>query len=110
LKAGSKWSTRGGCGMLSQPSYRQPIGGRSVHTCLSILTARCGVSFSYLVDSKEPPSLEAELLGGLRDEMTREKVREALRMPERERKVVLGIMRQFGPQSGMRYDALSVQR
>src|SRR5215213_11211709 len=26
--------------MLSRPSYRQPIGGRSVLTCPSILTAR----------------------------------------------------------------------
>jgi len=55
-----------------------------------------GVEPSYLVDSKEPPTLDAELIEGLRDETTREMIREALRLPERERGIVLGVMRQFG--------------
>ena len=58
-----------------------------------------GVEPSYLVDRKEPPSLDAELLEGLRDETTRQIPREALRLPERERGIVLGIVRQFGAQS-----------
>jgi hypothetical protein len=48
------------------------------------------------MDRNEPPPLDAELLEGLSDETTREITREALRLPEREREIVLGIMRQFG--------------
>jgi transcriptional regulator with XRE-family HTH domain len=55
-----------------------------------------GVEPSYLIDRKEPPLLDAELLEGLSDETTREITREALRLPERERGLVLGIVRQFG--------------
>jgi transcriptional regulator with XRE-family HTH domain len=55
-----------------------------------------GVEPSYLVDRKEPPPLDALLLEGLSDETTREITREALRLPERERGLVLGIVRQFG--------------
>jgi len=51
---------------------------------------------SYLVDPKEPPTLDAELFAGLSDETTREITREALRLPERERVIVLGIVWQFG--------------
>ena len=50
---------------------------------------------SGLECTKEPPSLDAELLEGLSDETTREITREALRLPERERGIVLGIVRQF---------------
>jgi hypothetical protein len=53
---------------------------------------------SYIVDRKEPPLLDEELLEGLREETTREITREALRLPERERRIVLGIVRQFGVQ------------
>ena len=60
------------------------------------LAAVFGVEPSYLVDRKEPPSLDAELLEGLSDETTREITREALRLPVREREIVLGIIRQFG--------------
>jgi hypothetical protein len=63
---------------------------------VSALAALFGVEPSYLVDLREPPSLDAELLGGLRDETTREITRQALRLPERERQIVLGIVRQFG--------------
>jgi hypothetical protein len=51
---------------------------------------------SSLVDRKEPPPLDAELLEGLSDETTREITRRALRLPEREREILLGIVRQFG--------------
>jgi hypothetical protein len=60
------------------------------------LAAVFGVEPSYLVNRKEPPSLDAELLEGLSDETTRQITREALRLPERERRIVLGVVRQFG--------------
>jgi hypothetical protein len=63
---------------------------------VAALASVFGVEPSYLVDSKEPPTLDAELIEGLRDETTREMIREALRLPERERGIVLGVMRQFG--------------
>jgi hypothetical protein len=55
-----------------------------------------GLEPSYLVDRKVPPSPDAELLEGLSDETRREIVREALRLAERERGIVLGVVRQFG--------------
>jgi transcriptional regulator with XRE-family HTH domain len=55
-----------------------------------------GVEPSYLVDREGAPPLDAELLEGLRDETTHEITRQALRLPERERGLVLGIVRQFG--------------
>ena len=60
------------------------------------MAAVFGVEPSYLVDRREPPSLDAELLDGMRDETTREMTRQALRLPEREKGIVLGIVRQFG--------------
>jgi hypothetical protein len=60
------------------------------------LAAVFGVEPSYLVDRKEPPPLDAELLEGLHDETTRQITREALRLPERERQIVVGVVRQFG--------------
>jgi hypothetical protein len=48
------------------------------------------------MDRKEPPPLDAELLEGLRDETTREITREAQRLPERDKGIDLGIVRQFG--------------
>jgi hypothetical protein len=63
---------------------------------VSALAAAFGVEPSYLVDRKEPPLLDAELIEGLSDETTREITREALHLPERERGIVLGIVRQFG--------------
>jgi hypothetical protein len=60
------------------------------------LAAAFGVEPSYLVDRKAPPPLDAELLEDLSDETTREITRQALRLPERERRIVLGIVRRFG--------------
>ena len=42
-----------------------------------------------------PASAPDHLASGLRDETTREITREVLRLPERERGIVLGIVRQF---------------
>jgi transcriptional regulator with XRE-family HTH domain len=66
---------------------------------VAAIAAVFGVEPSYLVDRKEPPSLDAELLAGLTDETTREITRQALRLPERERGIVLGVVRQFAGRS-----------
>jgi hypothetical protein len=67
---------------------------------VAALAAVFGVPTSYLVDLREQPKLGTELIEGLRNETTREITRRALRLPEREREIVLGIVRQFGgPQS-----------
>ena len=74
-------------GAISDPTVGQ----------VAALAAAFGVSPSYLMDlGKEPPVLDEELLEGQRDETTREITREALRLPERERRIILGIMRQLG--------------
>jgi transcriptional regulator with XRE-family HTH domain len=62
---------------------------------VAALAAVFGVEPSYLVDREGAPPLDAELLGGLSDETTRE----ALRLPERERGIVLGVVRQFAGRS-----------
>jgi hypothetical protein len=54
-----------------------------------------GVEPSYLSDRDEPV-FEGELVEALRDETVREATREISRLPERERRLVLGIVRQFG--------------
>jgi hypothetical protein len=41
------------------------------------------------------PVFDAELVEALRDERVRETTREISRLPERERRLVLGIVRQF---------------
>jgi hypothetical protein len=51
---------------------------------------------SYLVDREEQPLLDAELLEGMRDERTCEIERRARRLPERERRIALGTMRELG--------------
>ena len=64
---------------------------------VTALASMYGVPPSYLLDRSEEPSvLDEELLEGLRDETTRQITREALRLPERERRIVLGIVRQLG--------------
>jgi transcriptional regulator with XRE-family HTH domain len=57
-----------------------------------------GVEPSYLLDREEPPLLEEELLQTLRDEDVRDITRESSRLPDRERQLVLGIVRQFRDQ------------
>lgn len=63
---------------------------------VSALAAVFGVEPGYLLDQKEPPLLDGELVEALRDEAVREVARETSRLPERERRMVLGIVRQFG--------------
>jgi transcriptional regulator with XRE-family HTH domain len=54
-----------------------------------------GVEPSYLLDRGEP-SLDAELVEALRDDTVRAITREGARLSEKERRLVLGIVRQFG--------------
>jgi len=54
-----------------------------------------GVEPSYLLDRGDPV-LDGELAEALRNETVREATREISRLPERERLLVLGIVRQFG--------------
>ena len=70
-------------------------------TQVTALAAAFGVPPSYLLDQgKDPSLLDEELLEGLRDETTREITRQARCPPEREKRIVLGIVRQFESRSG----------
>jgi transcriptional regulator with XRE-family HTH domain len=60
------------------------------------LAAAFGVEPSYLVDREEPPILDAETLDALRDETANAILRESASLPEREKRIVLGIVREFG--------------
>jgi transcriptional regulator with XRE-family HTH domain len=57
-----------------------------------------GVEASYLLDRGEP-LFDGELVEALRDDKIREAAREISRLSERERRLVLGIVRQFGEAS-----------
>ena len=61
------------------------------------LAAVFGVPTSFLLDrSKEPPVLDEETLKALADETASAILRESARLQEREKSIVLGIVRQFG--------------
>jgi transcriptional regulator with XRE-family HTH domain len=72
-------------GAISDPSVGQ----------VSALASVFGVEPSYLLDRTERPLLDEELVQALRDEDVRDITREGSRLPERERQLVLGIVRQF---------------
>jgi len=56
-----------------------------------------GVPPSYLVDrSKEPSVLDDEVMDALADETAAAILRESARLPEREKRIVLGIAREVG--------------
>jgi transcriptional regulator with XRE-family HTH domain len=57
-----------------------------------------GVKPSYLVDREEPSLLDQDLVQALRDEDVRDITRESSRLPDGERRLVLGIVRQFRDQ------------
>jgi hypothetical protein len=54
-----------------------------------------GVEPSYLVDGYGEAALDRETVEALRDDTTRAIVLESARLPDRERKLLLGIVRQF---------------
>jgi hypothetical protein len=63
---------------------------------VAALAAVLGVPASYLVDRKGPPVLDAETLRALEDEIAAAILRESVRLSEREKRIVLGIAREFG--------------
>ena len=75
-------------GDVSDPSVGQ----------IAALASAFGVEVSYLLDRGERPLLDEELVQALRDEDVRAITRESSRLPDRERRLVLGIVRQFGDQ------------
>ena len=54
---------------------------------------------SYLLDRGKPSLLDKELVQALRDEDVRDITRESSRLPDGERRLVLGIVRQFRDQN-----------
>jgi len=67
---------------------------------VSALANVFGVETSYLLDRGEPP-LDEELVEALQEETVREAIREISHLSEQERRLVLGIVRQFGDQRAM---------
>src|SRR5215217_3114766 len=59
-----------------------------------------GVDPSYLIDRHEPSLLDEELVRALRDKDVRDITRESSRLPDGEKRLVLGIVRQFRDQHG----------
>jgi transcriptional regulator with XRE-family HTH domain len=57
-----------------------------------------GVEPAYLLNRGEPSLLDEELVKALRDEDVRDITRESSRLPDGERRLVLGIVRQFRDQ------------
>jgi hypothetical protein len=57
-----------------------------------------GVEHSYLLDRGEPSLLDDELVQALRDKDVRDITRESSRLPDGDRQLVLGIVRQFRDQ------------
>jgi transcriptional regulator with XRE-family HTH domain len=75
-------------GAVSDPSVGQ----------VAALASVFGVEPSYLLDRGKPSLLDEELVKALRDEDVRNITRETSRLPEGERRLVLGIVRQFRDQ------------
>jgi transcriptional regulator with XRE-family HTH domain len=75
-------------GALSDPTVGQ----------VAALASVFGVEPSYLLDRGEPSLLDEELVQALRDEDVRDITRESSRLPDGERRLVLGIVRQFRDQ------------
>jgi transcriptional regulator with XRE-family HTH domain len=75
-------------GAISDPTVGQ----------VAALASVFGVEPSYLLDRGEPSLLDEELVQALRDEDVRDIARESSRLPDGERRLVLGIVRQFRDQ------------
>ncbi|HEX5699397.1 MAG TPA: helix-turn-helix domain-containing protein [Rubrobacter sp.] len=84
-------------GDLSEDVERIRTGAVSDPTVgqVAALASVFGVEFSYLLDRGEP-LFDGELVEALRNRTVREVTREMSRLPEKERQLVLGIVRQFG--------------
>jgi transcriptional regulator with XRE-family HTH domain len=75
-------------GAISDPTVGQ----------VAALASVFGVEVSYLLDRGKPAVLDEELVQALRDEDVRDITRESSRLPDGERRLVLGIVRQFRDQ------------
>jgi transcriptional regulator with XRE-family HTH domain len=75
-------------GAISDPTVGQ----------VGALASVFGVEPSYLLDKVESSLLDEELVQALRDEDVRDITRESSRLPDGERRLVLGIVRQFRDQ------------
>jgi transcriptional regulator with XRE-family HTH domain len=75
-------------GAVSDPTVGQVVALASVF----------GVEPSYLLDRGQPSLLDEELVRALQDEDVRDITRESSRLPDGERRLVLGIVRQFRDQ------------
>src|SRR5918999_5197712 len=75
-------------GAVSDPSVGQ----------VAALASVFGVEPSYLLDRGKPSLLDEELVQALRDEDVRDITRESSRLPDGERRLVLGVVRQFRDQ------------
>jgi len=65
---------------------------------VAALASVFGVEPSYLLDRGEPSLLDEELVQALRDKDVRDITRESSRLPDGERRLVMGIVRQFRDQ------------
>jgi transcriptional regulator with XRE-family HTH domain len=75
-------------GVVSDPTVGQVVALASVF----------GVDPSYLMDKADPSLLDEELVQALRDEDVRAITRESSRLPDGQRQLLLGIVRQFRDQ------------
>ena len=73
--------------------YTNPTAGQ-----VSALASVFGAELSYLLDHESPLLPDEELVQALRDEDVRDITRESSRLPDRERQLMLGIVRQFRDQ------------
>jgi transcriptional regulator with XRE-family HTH domain len=78
-------------GAISDPTVGQ----------VAALASVFGVEPSYLLDRGQPSLLDEELVQALRDEDVRAITRESSRLPDGERRLVLGIVRQFRDQKAV---------
>jgi transcriptional regulator with XRE-family HTH domain len=78
-------------GAISDPSVGQVVALASVF----------GVEPAHLLDRGEPSLLDEELAHALRDADVRDITRVSSRLPDRERQLVLGIVRQFRDQKAV---------
>jgi DNA-directed RNA polymerase specialized sigma24 family protein len=65
---------------------------------VAALAAVFSVPASYLADRKGQPTLDAETPAALAEETVAAILRESARLPEREKRVVLGVERDFESQ------------
>jgi hypothetical protein len=93
-------------GDLSEEVERIRTGADSDPTVgqVAALAGVFSVELSYLLDRGEPSLLDGELVQALRDEDVRDITRESSRLPDGERRLVLGIVRQFRDQKAVPSD------